>query len=112
MPPNSPARPDSEIENQQSLALKSFFKKRKGQHPNTREELMQENKVVIFKPYPFEIGQKIHIDGGPRKGDWEVIGISDRKIKLRCPISFKEFEWNRFCYFAQERTNIQWPRED
>ena len=40
------------------------------------------DKVAFFGPYPFEIGQKIHIDGGPRKGDWEVVGISERKIKL------------------------------
>jgi len=59
--------------------------------------------VAIFKPYPFAAGQKIRIDGGPRKGDWEVVGISDRKIKLRCPVSFREFEWERFCYFVEMR---------
>ena len=25
--------------------------------------------VVIFKSYPFSVGQKIYIDGGFRKGD-------------------------------------------
>ncbi len=68
--------------------------------------------VITFKPYPFEIGQKIHIDGGPRNGDWEVIGVTDRKIKLRCPISFKEFEWNRFCYFSEEQDGVEWPKRD
>ena len=68
------------------------------------------DKVIIFKPYPFEVGQKIYIDGGPRKGDWEVIGTSARKLKLRCPISAKEFEWNHFCYFAEAREGEQWPR--
>ena len=68
--------------------------------------------VITFKPYPFEIGQKIHIDGGPRNGDWEVIGVTDRKIKLRCPISFKEFEWNRFCYFFEEQVGVEWPIRD
>ena len=68
--------------------------------------------VVVFKPYRFAAGQKIHIDGGPRKGDWEVLGISDRKIKLRCPISFREVEWDRFCYFVEMRKNEQWPHED
>jgi len=70
------------------------------------------DKVIIFKPYPFEVGHKIHIDGGPRQGDWEVVGISDRKVKLRCPISAREFEWNRFCDFAETRANEQWPHED
>jgi hypothetical protein len=68
--------------------------------------------VVIFKPYPLAAGQKIHIDGGPRKGDWEVVGISDRKIKLRCPVSFREVEWDRFCYFVEMRKDEQWPHQD
>jgi hypothetical protein len=72
---------------------------------------MTKNRVAIFEPYPFEVGQKINIASGPRKGDWEVIGISDRKVKLRCPISLREFEWNRFCYLAEEREQ-QWPQKD
>jgi hypothetical protein len=73
---------------------------------------METHNVTLFKPYPFSVGQKIHIEGGPRNGDWEVIGVSDRKVKLRCPVSFREFEWDRFCYFAEDRRNIQWPQED
>mgnify|MGYP001816248451 CR=1 FL=1 len=73
---------------------------------------MAEHNVAIFKLYPFFEGQKINIEDGPRKGDWEVVGISDRKVKLRCPISHREFEWNRFCYFMQEREGIQWPQDD
>lgn len=73
---------------------------------------MSNNKVIIFKPYPFKLGHRIYIEGGPRKGDWEVVGISDRKVKLRCPISAREFEWDRFCYFAETRNNEQWPHED
>ena len=73
---------------------------------------MATQKIIIFKPYPFEAGQKIHIDGGPRKGDWEVLGVTERKVKLRCPISFKEFEWNRFCYFSEEQDGVEWPNRD
>lgn len=73
---------------------------------------MAEHKVTIFKPYPFSAGQKINIDGGPRNGDWEVVAVSDRKVKLRCPISNREFEWNRFCYFSEEREQVAWPQED
>ena len=73
---------------------------------------MRKTKVVIFKSYPFEVGQKIYIDDGPRKGDWEVIGVSERKVRLRCPISAREFEWDRFCYYAEEGHNEQWPHTD
>ena len=30
---------------------------------------MGKAEVVIFKPYPLALGQKIFNDGGPRKGD-------------------------------------------
>lgn len=73
---------------------------------------MKDQNVTIFKPYPFSVGQKIRIEGGPRGGDWEVIGVSDRKLKLRCPVSLREFEWNRFCYLSDECNGIPWPKED
>jgi hypothetical protein len=73
---------------------------------------MVADKIVMFRPYPFQVGQKIHIEGGPRKGDWEVIDLSDRKVKLRCPVSFREFEWDRFCYFSEERSDVDWPQQD
>ena len=68
--------------------------------------------VAMFRPYSFQVGQKINIETGPRKGDWEVIGVSDRKVKLRCPVSLREFEWNRFCYFVEDGEMEQWPQED
>jgi hypothetical protein len=73
-------------------------------------EKMKKHDVINFRPYPFMVGQKLHIDGGPRNGDWEVIGVSDRKVKLRCPVSLREFEWNRFCYFVEERSGVVWPQ--
>ncbi|MEW6359980.1 MAG: hypothetical protein AB1696_26825 [Planctomycetota bacterium] len=69
------------------------------------------HKVAVFQPYPFEVGQKIRIDGGPRAGDWEVAGLTERKVKLRCPISHREFEWDRFCYFTEERES-EWPQAE
>jgi hypothetical protein len=68
------------------------------------------HKVTIFRPYEFEVGQKIHIAGGPRGGDWQVIEAGRRKMKLKCPVSFKEIEVERFCYFAEEKEGIPWPR--
>jgi hypothetical protein len=69
-------------------------------------------RVSVFRYYPFKVGQKIRIEGGIRRGDWEVIGISDKKVKLRCPISLREFDWSRFCYLVDEREAEEWPKED
>lgn len=73
---------------------------------------MSSNDVLVFQMYPFKTGQKIRIDGGPRNGDWEVVDVSERKVKLRCPISHREFEWDRFCYFVEKLNNAQWPAPD
>ena len=73
---------------------------------------MSKHKVTIFEPYPFEPGQKIRIEGGPRGGDWEVIGVSDKKVTLRCPVSGREFSWARFCYLVEEGREQQWPLPD
>lgn len=73
---------------------------------------MERFEVAFFKPYPFEIGQKIRIAEGPRKGDWEVVGTTERKVTLRCPLSQREFEWNRFCYSTDVRSGVIWPEKD
>ncbi|MFC1788718.1 hypothetical protein ACFLZE_02240 [Thermodesulfobacteriota bacterium] len=72
---------------------------------------MNRHDVVFFKPYPFKVGEKLHIQGGVRNGDWEVIDVTDRKVTLRCPVSLREFEWNRFCYFVEARSGTVWPQE-
>ena len=72
---------------------------------------MEKHKVSIFKPYPFQVGQKIRIEGSKRKGDWEVADITEGKVTLRCPISNKEFTWDQFCYFAEEKDDAPWPAE-
>lgn len=69
-------------------------------------------KVAIFRPYEFAVGDKIRLEGGPRGGDWEVIGLGERKMKLRCPVSFKEVEWDRFCFHARTEENAEWPLRD
>ena len=71
---------------------------------------MKTDNVVFFEPYPFIVGQKINITQGPRKGDWEVIGVTEKKVKLRCPISLREFDWDRFCYFTDEKSDGEWPK--
>jgi hypothetical protein len=73
---------------------------------------MAKHRVAYFRPYEFAVGQKINITTGPRKGDWEVAGVTERKVKLRCPISLREFDWNRFCYAVEEKSDVEWPGED
>lgn len=73
---------------------------------------MSQHQVAIFRPYPFRIGQKIRIEGGKRAGDWEVVAEDERKVTLRCPISGREFAWDRFCYLLEERDNEPWPRQE
>jgi hypothetical protein len=68
--------------------------------------------VIKFRPYPLEAGQKLHIEGGRRAGDWEVIGVGEHKVKLRCPVTRKEVEWARFCYFVEEMEDAEWPSSD
>jgi hypothetical protein len=65
--------------------------------------------VTVFQTYPLHIGQKLNIVDGPRRGDWLVIGVSERKMQLRCPVSGREVEWERFCYFVEERAQDEWP---
>ncbi|MCF8114171.1 MAG: hypothetical protein K9K21_10025 [Desulfotignum sp.] len=67
--------------------------------------------VTLFKGYRFKIGQKIRIEDSPRAGDWEVIKVTDHKVTLRCPLSGKEFTWDRFCYLKEE-TRRPWPDAD
>lgn len=73
---------------------------------------MEKEIVTIFRPYDFAVGQKIYIENGPRKGDWRVLGMTDRKVTLQCPISLKTFEWDRFCYVVEELQNMTWPHKD
>ena len=68
--------------------------------------------VTLFEPYPFEQGQKIRIEGGKRHGDWEVVAVSDAKVTLRCPISGRDFQWDRFCYSMGERKDALWPQPE
>lgn len=67
--------------------------------------------VLFFKRFPLEKGQKINIEDGPRRGDWEVVGVSDKKVSLLCPVSGHRVEWDRFCYLVEER-QAEWPAKD
>lgn len=73
---------------------------------------MARHRVTVFKAYPFEVGQKIRIESGPRAGDWEVIAAGEKKVTLRCPLSGREFEWARFAYFVEDRPDEEWPQEE
>ena len=68
---------------------------------------MPRDEILLFRPYPFEAGQKIRIEGGPRAGDWEVIGVDEQKVKLRCPVTGREVEWRRFCYSVSASEDVE-----
>ncbi|MFP3867180.1 MAG: hypothetical protein ACLFUU_03340 [Desulfobacteraceae bacterium] len=80
-------------------------------HDNQQKTAVASSKVLIFEPYPFQVGDKLFITSGPRHGDWEVIGVDAHKIRLRCPVSHRQFEWNRFCYLAETRDDEPWPHK-
>ncbi|MBC8207721.1 MAG: hypothetical protein H8E79_00940 [Desulfobulbaceae bacterium] len=65
--------------------------------------------LTLFKPYPFKEGEKIRISEGPRAGDWEVVKLSPHKITLQCPVSKREFSWDRFCYITEILKETEWP---
>lgn len=67
--------------------------------------------VTVFKPYPFKVGQKIRIENSRRAGDWEITAVGQHTVTLRCPISKKEFKWNKFCYGVDEEKDTLWPRD-
>ncbi len=72
---------------------------------------MQKHKVTIFKPYPFQVGQKIRIEWSTREGDWEIADVTERKVTLHCTLSNKEYTWDLFCYFTEEKDDTPWPME-
>jgi len=71
---------------------------------------VSQEKVALFRQYPFQPGQKIRIEDGPRRGDWEVVAADERSVTLRCPVSGRQFTWKQFCYFSGEQTT-DWPQE-
>jgi len=73
---------------------------------------MMTHQVTVFQVYPLQVGQKLNIADGPRRGDWLVIGLSERKMQLRCPVSGREVEWERFCYLVEELSQEEWPSKD
>jgi hypothetical protein len=72
---------------------------------------MVDHKVIVFREYPFVAGDKIHIGDGCLRGDWLVLGVDERKIQLRCPVSGREVEWERTFCFTEERRQAEWPEK-
>jgi len=72
---------------------------------------MGKSTVTIFSPYDFQPGERIRIEGGPRGGDWEVMEATDKNVHLKCPVSGREVDWARFCYFVEKREQ-PWPLKD
>jgi hypothetical protein len=69
------------------------------------------DQILFFKRYPLEQGRKIHILDGPRRGDWLVEEVDEKKVRLLCPVSGRRVEWDRFCYFVEQR-EAEWPARE
>ncbi len=63
--------------------------------------------MFFFEPYPFTVRQEMNTTQGPRNGDLEVIDVTEKKVKLCCPVSLREFEWDRFCYFIDKKNDVE-----
>jgi len=50
--------------------------------------------MLIFQPALLKIGPKKH---------FSTPLVSEKKAGLRCPISGVEVNWDRFCYFVEEK---------
>ena len=74
--------------------------------------MTESHTVAVFSPFDFHQGQKIHISSGPRRGDWEVVNTTKNKVRLRCPFSLKEFDWDHFCFHVEDRRVSEWPLPD
>ncbi len=75
------------------------------------------DKVVTFRPYPFRVGEKIHIEDGPRRGDWEVVGVSeasftDNTMEKTKKGKKKADEPLPFCTTAPSAEHARGPNED
>lgn len=73
---------------------------------------MNQHDVYRFRLFPLEVGHKIHIDGGVYRGDWEVVGVGERKVRLRCPVSGREVERDQFLAFVSLQKGVEWPEHD
>ena len=73
---------------------------------------MEIKDLTLFKPYPFQLGEKIRISEGPRAVDWEIIQLSTHKVTFKCPISKREFSWDRFCYVTETLKTTEWPERN
>jgi hypothetical protein len=69
------------------------------------------DKVLVFGPYKFKPGQKIYINGGKRKGDWEIVDYDEGKVTLQCPVSGIKLTVNQFCFFVDEVVQ-EWPQKN
>jgi hypothetical protein len=67
--------------------------------------------ALILRPYPVRVGQKITIQAGPRRGDWEIIGVGDGKLRRCGPISHQELDCDWFCSVVTEAAGIPWPHQ-
>ena len=62
-----------------------------------------------FRQQPLQRGDRIHLEDGPRHGDWEVMAADEHKVTLRCPVSHRVIDVDPFYFMAAEVETDQWP---
>lgn len=73
---------------------------------------MSQHDVYRFRPFALEAGHRIHIEGGVLRGDWEVVSVGERKVRLRCPVSGREVERDHLLAFVSLQKGTEWPKHD
>ena len=55
---------------------------------------------VVFKLYPFTVGQRIIRQRGDKMEDWDVIEVTDDKVTVKCPFHGDILTWKRKNFWA------------
>lgn len=64
-------------------------------------------KKLVFETYPVKPGDRIFINDGPWKGDWDIVEVSDRKVKVKCPFKGDEYEWKRRLFVFKGEQDLE-----
>ncbi len=60
---------------------------------------MKAGKPVVFKPYPFTVGQRIIRQRGEKMEDWDVIKVTAEEVTVKCPFHGDILTWKRKHYW-------------
>lgn len=55
---------------------------------------------VVFKKYPFAVGQRIIRQRGDKMEDWDVIKVTDDEVTVKCPFHGDVLTWKRKAFWT------------